>query len=365
MGRKSYHGKRKEWEEEDAKLDDEGKQNPWDQFPRRSRPYLQARVGKKKKKNTSEGSGGITFSNPAVAGVADRVKTLAARGSDSSFSGVREDDILTTALETPEHQGRVRGVSSSLSWGKGFGEEFAGMYRKKRNKRSDAHDVTANKTFKSIVHALRLLGINIPKNALLPSQLPVPVSSSEEEDMDGIEKEDGHDSEEEHAHVREEDGREQDHWNANGDEANEVQSDSRSPMLDTIDKLTEPTVCSLLDGTVELALAKVFPSQKASHSVPVQDGYVVVQPTYVWAITSQYPLPVLIDGGDVATLAAALVQRIQWPNDKIIIAPMTRHPNPEAATGSRGTTSNGGAAAQYQQEKAQQQQQQQISKTTQ
>jgi hypothetical protein len=32
-------------------------------------------------------------------------------------------------------------VSSSLGWGKGFGEEFAGMYRKKRNKRFDAHDM--------------------------------------------------------------------------------------------------------------------------------------------------------------------------------------------------------------------------------
>jgi hypothetical protein len=53
-------------------------------------------------------------------------------------------------------------VSSSLGWGKGFGEEFAGMYRKKRNKRSDAHDVM-DKTFKSIFHALRLSGINIPK----------------------------------------------------------------------------------------------------------------------------------------------------------------------------------------------------------
>jgi hypothetical protein len=43
-------------------------------------------------------------------------------------------------------------------------------------------------------------------------------------------------------------------------------------MLDTIDKLTEPTVCGLLDGTVELALEKVFLSQKACRSVPVQDG---------------------------------------------------------------------------------------------
>jgi hypothetical protein len=71
----------------------------------------------------------------------------------------------------------------------------------------------------------------------------------------------------------------------------------------------------------------------------------VVQPTYVCANAGHYPLPVPIDGGDVATLAGALVQRIQWPKDRIIISPMTRHPNPEDAIGSRGTTSNGGAAA--------------------
>jgi hypothetical protein len=99
-----------------------------------------------------------------------------------------------------------------------------------------------------------------------------------------------------------------------------------------------------------LSISKGLPFSR-----PVQDGYVVVQPTYVWANMSQYPLPVPIDWGDVATLAAALVQRIQWPKDRIIIPPMARHPNPEAATGSRGTTSNGGVADQCQQEKAQQQ----------
>jgi hypothetical protein len=105
--RKGYRAKRKEWEE-DAKLAAEGKQNPWDQFPGRSKPYLRARVAKKKK-NTSEGSGGITFSKPAVVGaaVADRVKALAAQGSNDSFSGVREDDILTAALETSEYRDRV------------------------------------------------------------------------------------------------------------------------------------------------------------------------------------------------------------------------------------------------------------------
>jgi hypothetical protein len=354
-GRKCYCRKRKEWEERGAKLAAEEKQNSWDQFLGRSRPYMRARVGKKNK-NTSEGSSDIRICNPAVVGVADWVKTLVAQGSDGSFCGVREDDILTAALDTPEHQGRVRGMSSSLGWGKGFGEEFAGMYRKKRNKRSNAHHVM-DKTFKSIVHT---------ENALIRSQLPMPISSSKEEDMDGSEEEDGHDRKEEHAHDSDEDGREQDHWNANGDKASEVHSDSRSPMMDTTDKLTKPTVCCLLDSTVELALVKVFPFQKPCHSVPVHDGYVVVQPTYVWANAGHYPLPVPIDGSDVATLAGALVQRIQWPKDRIIIPPMTKHPNPEAATSSRGTTSDGGAAAQCQQKKAQQQQQeQQIRKTTQ
>jgi hypothetical protein len=38
-----------------------------------------------------------------MVGVVDRVKTLAAQGSNGSFFGVRKDDILTTALETLEH----------------------------------------------------------------------------------------------------------------------------------------------------------------------------------------------------------------------------------------------------------------------
>jgi hypothetical protein len=154
-------------------------------------------------------------------------------------------------------------------------------------------------TFKSIVHALRLLGIEILKNVLLPSQLPALVSSSDEEDVHGSEEEDAHDREDEYAHDSEEDvcAREKDQWNANGDEANQVHSDSQSPMLDIIDKLIEKITCSLLYGTginVELPLAKVFPFRKACHLVLVQDGYVVVQPTYVWANAGHYPLPIPI-----------------------------------------------------------------------
>jgi hypothetical protein len=65
----------------------------------------------------------------------------------------------------------------------------------------------------------------------------------------------------------------------------------------------------------------------------------------VWVNTGHYPLPVPIDGDDIATLAEALVQRIRWPKHRIVIPPVSRHPNPEAATGYRGTTSDGGTAA--------------------
>ena len=68
MGMKGYYGKRKEWEEEDEKLVVEGKENPWEQFPGRSRTYLRARSGK-----TTSGSGDIIFSSPLVADVADKV----------------------------------------------------------------------------------------------------------------------------------------------------------------------------------------------------------------------------------------------------------------------------------------------------
>jgi hypothetical protein len=51
-----------------------------------------------------------TCSNPAVVGVVDRVKTLAAQGSDGSFSGVRVDDILTAALETAASRSGSRRV---------------------------------------------------------------------------------------------------------------------------------------------------------------------------------------------------------------------------------------------------------------
>ncbi|RLN24608.1 hypothetical protein C2845_PM07G09970 [Panicum miliaceum] len=97
MGRKGYAGKRKDWEEEDEKYTAEGKENPWMQFPGRSRPYLLARLEKRTER------GDISFSFPLVSALAERVKAITTEASDGSFSSVRENDVLTQALENPEH----------------------------------------------------------------------------------------------------------------------------------------------------------------------------------------------------------------------------------------------------------------------
>jgi hypothetical protein len=133
------------------------------------------------------------------------VKTLAAQASCGSFHGFRENDILAVALETPEHRGRVRGVSSSLGWGKGFGEEFARMYRTKRNKKAVSQmEELVGEAVTRIVSMLAESGIvHIPENVLHPPQSP-PLSSNEEEDVHGLEEKDAHGSEEEDVHGLEE-----------------------------------------------------------------------------------------------------------------------------------------------------------------
>jgi hypothetical protein len=59
------------------------------------------------------------------------VALRALRESSEDSNDERENDALTKVLQTKEQRGRVRGVSSKLTWNEGF-LEHKSMYRKRK-----------------------------------------------------------------------------------------------------------------------------------------------------------------------------------------------------------------------------------------
>jgi hypothetical protein len=57
------------------------------------------------------------------------LKGIAKMQKKGLFMPDREKDMLAAAIGTPEHPGRVRGISSTLPWGKAF-REHRSSYKK-------------------------------------------------------------------------------------------------------------------------------------------------------------------------------------------------------------------------------------------
>ena len=106
---------------------------------------------------------------------------------------------------------------------------------------------------------------------------------------------------------------------------------------------------------MELALGTVYPNQQTCHIVPVQNGYAVVQPTYVWPNARHIKLPIPVED-EITTLADSLLQHIQWPRWRILIPPRSRDPN--SAAPSAGNTASDAATLALRQQKQHQQNQQ-------
>ena len=83
-----------------------------------------------------------------VGEVADKIIKMAALEQEGKFKTDHENDVLTHSLGNPEHPGRVefiliifqmlthpgrvRGISSKLTWKDGFGPEWAPTYKSRR-----------------------------------------------------------------------------------------------------------------------------------------------------------------------------------------------------------------------------------------
>jgi len=110
-------------------------------------------------------------------------------------------------------------------------------------------------------------------------------------------------------------------------------AEQNSPYLSTIpdplDGLTKATMCSLVD----IVSANIYLVQQVCHTVPVEFGYVVTQPTFVWPNAKDVKLPIPI-GDEIIALGEALFQQIQWQRGCIEIPPRTRHPPTSGPTSS-------------------------------
>ena len=76
-------------------------------------------------------------------------------------SGLREHDILFTAIDMPEHTGCVHGVSRSKGWKEAFGKENEGVWKKKKKRSSVDLDRFKQEIMAEIIGALREVGIDV------------------------------------------------------------------------------------------------------------------------------------------------------------------------------------------------------------
>ena len=204
-------------------------------------------------------------------------------------NSVREHDILSTAIDTPEHTGRVRGVSSSRGWKQAFGKEHEGLWKKKKWSSVVDPNRLKQEIKDDIFATLRAAGIDVEAALLAAASGKSSCASKEVEQR-----------------VPEEAAAVAAAALPNPPGQCSVPnpgppSPSIAPMFDEPDTNERfnnvPTPCSIITGSystllIELAQGIVQPGDKECHTVLVQDGYVVVKLDFVHENTKDVALPI-------------------------------------------------------------------------
>jgi hypothetical protein len=133
LGSGGYAAKMAKWrkEEEERRVAD---------FPalfegmdERSRNWILARVP------TIAPDNNVSFHKSTAEKIYQKLEGLAEMQKNGLFMPDREKDMLTAAIVTPEHSGRVRGISSTLPWGKAF-LEHRSSYKKRDSYKKQVED---------------------------------------------------------------------------------------------------------------------------------------------------------------------------------------------------------------------------------
>jgi hypothetical protein len=79
--------------------------------------------------------GNVSFQRASTEQIYQKLEGLAEMQKRGLFMPDREKDMLTAAIGTPEHPGHVRGISSTLPWGKAFREHRSSYKKRDRYKK--------------------------------------------------------------------------------------------------------------------------------------------------------------------------------------------------------------------------------------
>jgi hypothetical protein len=77
----------------------------------------------------------VSFQKPSTEQIYQKLEELAEMQKKGLFVPDREKDMLSAAIRTPKHPGRVRGISSTLPWGKAFREHRSSYKKQDRYKK--------------------------------------------------------------------------------------------------------------------------------------------------------------------------------------------------------------------------------------
>jgi hypothetical protein len=144
MGSSRYVGKIPEWKQKIEEVVSAGNPNPIEDVDERAVNWLLARL-----ELTQDGK--LVHKKKGVATVQGKAVELTAKQRLGQFKSDREKDVLSGALGTAEHTGRIRGVASQMPWKLGFPKDVWRYKKRDRYKKNieDAIEEKMNAMFET------------------------------------------------------------------------------------------------------------------------------------------------------------------------------------------------------------------------
>jgi hypothetical protein len=133
LGSGGYAAKMAKWRKEEEERRVAGLPTIFEGMDECSRNWILARVPAIPPAIPPDGN--VSFQKPSTEQIYQKLEGLVEMQKKGLFVPDKEKDMLTAAIGTPEHPSRVRGISSTLPWGKAFHEHQSSYKKRGRYKK--------------------------------------------------------------------------------------------------------------------------------------------------------------------------------------------------------------------------------------